>query len=257
MNGSQADSAISELVGLCRGFFGRRLISVVLYGSILFDDLAPGYGDLDFLAVVDGDLSDDDRRGLAELRRPLRGDASTVYERMLEGAFLPRHMLDPARPGKAFWWGTSRERPWEKNDLGWLVLKVIRECGRVVYGQDVRGEAPPPSPEQILEDIRCFCRSAREHGRGGDLHAVDWLLSAARLLLLLQEGRLSSKTEAAEWGRLHARGQWRELLPQASHLRLNPREADSPDARVWLAGLTPSIAEAVSELERELARRQT
>ena len=57
MNGSQADSAISELVGLCRGFFGRRLISVVLYGSILFDDLAPGYGDLDFLAVVDGDLA--------------------------------------------------------------------------------------------------------------------------------------------------------------------------------------------------------
>lgn len=32
-----------------------RFASVLLYGSILFDDLAPGYGDLDFLVVVEGE----------------------------------------------------------------------------------------------------------------------------------------------------------------------------------------------------------
>jgi hypothetical protein len=36
----------------------NRLVSVILYGSILFDDLAPGYGDLDFLAVLKGNLTE-------------------------------------------------------------------------------------------------------------------------------------------------------------------------------------------------------
>ncbi|MCL6614769.1 MAG: hypothetical protein K6U03_09190 [Firmicutes bacterium] len=28
-------------------FFRKELVSVLLYGSLVFDDLAPGYGDLD------------------------------------------------------------------------------------------------------------------------------------------------------------------------------------------------------------------
>ncbi len=249
-----AESAVSLLVGLVEDFFGRRLVSVVLYGSIVFDDLAPGYGDLDFLAVVDGDLSEDDQRGLTELRQPLRGPTSTTHQRMLEGAFLPRHMLDPAQPGSAFWWGTTGERLWEENRLGWLVLKVIRERGRVVHGQDIRPEIPPASRESVLEEIRSFCRSACEHSSNGGLHSIDWLLTAARLLLLLllKEARLSSKAEAADWGRDHALGAWRELLPMARDLRLNPPRAELLEIRQWLAGLAPSIVEAANELNRAL-----
>ena len=78
---------------------GRRLVSVVLYGSVVFDDLAPGYGDLDFLAVVDGDISNSMAKKLVELRRPLRDGTYGVLGRMVEGAFLPRKMLDPSCTG--------------------------------------------------------------------------------------------------------------------------------------------------------------
>jgi predicted nucleotidyltransferase len=37
---------------------GVNLISVILYGSVLYDDLSPGYGDLDFLEIISEDLSD-------------------------------------------------------------------------------------------------------------------------------------------------------------------------------------------------------
>ena len=37
---------------------GDDLVSLIIYGSLVFDDLAPGYGDLDFLAVVKDDIPD-------------------------------------------------------------------------------------------------------------------------------------------------------------------------------------------------------
>jgi predicted nucleotidyltransferase len=61
-----------------RDIFGERLVSVVLHGSIAFDDLAPGYGDLDFVAVVEDDLRGDDCAALVEARKPLRSGVHSV-----------------------------------------------------------------------------------------------------------------------------------------------------------------------------------
>lgn len=249
-----AENTINSFVDTLTGFFGSRLVSVVLYGSITFDDLAPGYGDLDFLAVVDDDLSDEDCRLLVDMRKPLRSAGSSVYAKMLEGAFLPRRMLDPNVKGKAFWWGTTTERPRETNQLGPLVLHVIREMGWVIWGQDIRPEIPAPTREEMVGEVREFAASLRQHGRGGDLHSIDWLLTSARLLLWLREDRLSSKTQAADWGCANAEGGWRMELPKAKALRLNPSSAGSPDVHAWLDGLNDAIQSAGDELERALAR---
>ncbi len=231
-------------------YLRTRLVSVVLHGSVAFDDLAPGYGDLDFVAVTTTDLDDETCRDLVELRKPLRSGKHGVLAQMLEGVFLPRKMLDPATVGKAFWWGTSGERAWDKNELGWFVLHVIRERGILVWGEDIRREIPVATREDLLAEVRIACRHANEHARAGDLHSVDWLLTVARLLLWVREGRLSSKSEAADWGYAHARGDWRRLLPRAKELRLNPSMAESAEVKQWLASLMPSIRQAWLELEQ-------
>jgi hypothetical protein len=187
----------------------ERLVSVVLYGSVVFDDLAPGYGDLDYLAVLDLDLSDEVCQQLVELRKPLKSGDCGLLAAMLEGAFLPRHMLDPKCTGRALWWGTSGERTWVSNELGWIALHVVRERGILIWGEDVRDEIPPVTRQQLVQQVRGFCRSLEAHGQAGGLHDVDWLLTAARELLLLREGRLSSKSEAADWGDEHVEGEWR------------------------------------------------
>jgi hypothetical protein len=233
-------------------FFADRLSSVVLHGSVIFDDLAPGYGDLDFLAVVRGDLDDATCEGLATLRKPLRSGHYGVLPTMLEGAFLPRGMLDPTVAGKAFWWGTSGERQWQRNELGWFVLHVIRQRGIVVWGEDVRRAIPETNRELLLADVRIFLKSVKEHGAGVTLHSVDWVLTVARMLLWLREGKLSSKSQAADWGAGNARGRWREFLPQAKEIRLHPALAGSPEGTRWLRGLTQAIRQAAEELEREL-----
>ena len=208
----QLNLTLELFLRVVEGYFQGRLVSVVLFGSIVFDDLAPGYGDLDFLAVTEEDLSESVCRQLAELRVPLRSGEYGVYASMIEGAFLPRHMIDPANSGEAAWWGTSGERQWQHNKLGWFSHQCIRDRGIVIWGEDLRHEVPVATREGLLRDVWGVSQSIRQHGRGGGRHSVDWLLSAARALLWLREGRLSSKSEAANWGYGHARGSWRNLL---------------------------------------------
>ena len=52
----EANLALELFLREIRAILAERIVSVVLYGAIVFDDLAPGYGDLDFLAVVEGDV---------------------------------------------------------------------------------------------------------------------------------------------------------------------------------------------------------
>ncbi len=252
---SEVNLTLRAFVRMVRDFFRERLVSVVLHGSIAFDDLAPGYGDLDFVAIVEGNLSESDCLQLVELRQPLRSGEYGVLGTMIEGAFLPRHMLDPANSGKAFWWGTTGERRWQRSELGWLVLQVIRERGILIWGEDIRREIPVPRHDALLDEVRMACQSIRQHAGGGGLHSVDWLLTVARLLLWLKEGRLSSKSEAADWGHHHAKGDWRKLLPRAKQIRLTPALADAADTKRWLDELTAPIREAWEELENELSKR--
>jgi len=248
----QMNLTLELFLRMISDLLGHKLVSVVLHGSIAFDDLAPGYGDLDFLVVVDDDIPAAVCQQLIELRGPLRCGDYGIRAEMLEGAFLPRQMLNPANSGRAFWWGTSGERPWESNQLGWFVLRVIRRRGIVIWGEDVRHHIPAASHEDLINEARRACESIREHAQGGALHSVDWLLTLSRLLLWLREGRLSSKSEAADWGYLHARGSWRELLPRAKQIRLSPALADSPALGEWLDTLARPIMGACEELKREL-----
>jgi hypothetical protein len=245
----QLNVVLSEFVRMIRGVLGQQLLGVVLHGGIAFDDLAPGYGDLDFVAVTADEVGDELCQQLADARRPLRKGSYGVLGGMVEGAFLPRKMLDPSIHGKAFWWGTSGERSWDRNNLGWFVCKLIRERGIVVWGEDIRGEVPEPRRDDLLNDILAACDEGLIHGKGGTLHSIDWLLTAARSLHWLKCGALSSKSEAADWAVQHAQGEWRELLPRAKELRLNPSLYEGEERRHWVATLTDPIRAAWLEVK--------
>ncbi|MFA6107797.1 MAG: hypothetical protein WDA75_03415 [Candidatus Latescibacterota bacterium] len=85
MHALELSRTLDHFAGLLQRFFGDRLLSVVLYGSVCFEDLAPGYGDLDFLAVITGNLSEVDTTGLVHLRRPFRAGEHGILGQMLEG----------------------------------------------------------------------------------------------------------------------------------------------------------------------------
>lgn len=252
LDDSEVNLALDLFLRMIRDELGESLLSVLLYGSVIFDDLAPGYGDLDFLAVVADGLGEPACRSLNELRRPLRSGHYGVHCQMIEGAFLPVDMLGPDGPGNGLWWGTSGERSWQKNQLGHFVLHTIRENGLVIWGEDVRSRIPQIRRGDILRQLLAGCEATRDHATLTSLQCLDFLFTPARELLWLKEGRLSSKSEAADWGYSNARGEWRRHLPRANFLRRNPVLANCRDVQEWIRGLGASILEASDELEDAL-----
>jgi hypothetical protein len=243
------NAALEALLGIVHDHFQSRLLSVMLQGSIAFDDLCPGYSDFDFVAVINDEVTEADADYLIEIRKPFRAGEHGLYGQILEGPFLPYRMLiDPGANGFALCWGTRGDRRWEQNKLGWMALSVLRERGLVIWGQDLRHEIPVPTEKEMLFELGLGVDSALQHGAGGSLHSADWLLTAARELLWLKERRLSSKSEAADWGCQNARGEWRLLLPQAKLLRQQPQLADNANVQAWLANLTNPIQQAWREI---------
>ena len=249
------EKAAELLCRTVRNLMQERVVSVILHGSAVLDDLALGYSDLDFLVVQAGELSEDECQALKHMRAPFLSGQHGPWAKALEGAFLPRPMLNPAVTGRAFWWGTSSERVWDSNKLGWFTLWVIREKGLVLWGEDTRQEIPIPPKDGLVAQVNEFCASARQHGRGGSIKSVDWLLTAARLLKWVREGVMSSKSDAADWAFHNAKGQWRELLPAAKDMRLHVELAETSGAKAWLDGLQGPITDACQELELALTAR--
>ena len=156
---SDARVAADILCDKLRALLGPRLISFLLHGSAVLGDLAAGYSDLDFLAVIGDELSEADCLGLREMRVPFCAGEHGLWGSALEGSFLPRAMLDPAVGGRAFWWGTSGERNWNRNDLGWFTLWVIREKGLLTWGENVRGLISPPPSDGLTAQAAEFCKA--------------------------------------------------------------------------------------------------
>ena len=153
------------------------------------------------------------------------------------------------------WWGTSGERKWTRNELGPVVLHTIRERGLAIWGEDILEDVPPIAREDMVRELADSVEPMRKHARpDGTAHSVEWLLNASRQLLWLREARLSSKSEAADWGFQNATGAWRIHLPRAKHIRRNPESAQCPDVRRWLESLEAPNLEAIAELESELVK---
>ncbi len=237
----------------CVDCFGDQLVSVVVYGSVMYDDLSPGYSDLDFLAVVNDDVSEAMYSRLSEMRKPLRSGHYGILATMIEGEFVPKKSLASPALGQSYYWGTSGDKPRPGSSVRGLVAEVIHDRAAIIYGENIIPEIPKPTREEILQDLNGSIPGIRDHGCGGGLHSVDYLLTIARFLIIIRENRLSSKSEAAEWGVVNAKGAWREYLPMAAEVRRNPEMALRPDVKKWLESLTGPIQQACDELDDELA----
>jgi hypothetical protein len=250
------DPALEAFLRSIRDVFGDSLVSVIVYGSLVSGDLSPGYGDLDFLAVVKEDIPEAMYTVMSDLRRPFKSGTMAIVGTMIEGEFIPRKSLHSPETGQSYYWGTSSDKPRLGSSVRGLVARCVHELGVVIYGEDIRPEIPFPARDKVIQDVRDSVASIREHGKGGRLHSVDWLLMIARFLILVREDRLSSKTEAAEWGAVNANGAWRRYLPEAKRIRMDPWTAESADVKGWLASLTEPIQQACDELEQALSEAQ-
>lgn len=90
------------------------------------------------------------------------------------------------------------------------------------------------------------------HGKGGRLHSIDWLLLTAKFICWLREGRILSKSQAADWGIANIDSSWAMHLKRAKELRKEPSRQNLNEYCEWLMGLDVVIQEACKYLELQL-----
>lgn len=112
-----------------------------------------------------------------------------------------------------------------------------------------------PCEEELIDEILEFSKVVKKHGRGGELHSIDWLLMISRYLYWLRENKTTSKTHAALWASENAYGQWKESLQVALQLRKMPKLAKNKEYMKWLTNLTETIGSACLELDEELTKK--
>lgn len=234
-----------------RDILNTKLLSIYLYGSALYNDLSPGYGDLDFLVLIGEDLNPNEIELLIKLRALYRSSSLILYTDMLEGAFLTVNILNGGK-GCGLWWGTRRESIWTENQLDLFTLYTIREQSILLYGEPQQNDLPSYSREELMIFLKEYAMCMREYGKGNSLYSVDWLLLASKFIAWWREGAILSKSQAADWGLLHLSGDWKENLMRCKQLRKDLTLLTQQDYSEWLSNLEPAIIEASYDLDRTL-----
>ncbi len=231
-----------------------ELAALYLFGSAVYDDLHPGYSDLDFFAVSARPLTAADFDASLALRKELK-ESGDLYLPMLEGEFVWRGALGNGFDHPVLFWGTTRELLKQRYGLAGFSLRGLLERGVLLAGTDVRGEIPPPDDALMLGEVVRMVGTLRRWAAvtNEDIHSADWLFLTCQSLFWLRTGQVAGKSAAARWALGTFTDPWCAALPAALALRQNPVLAAEPDRKAWLAALGPTVQAACDRLEREAA----
>jgi len=241
-----ATELAQEIADSCAELLGDRLVAVILHGSLVLGDYSPASSDVDFLAIVERPLTDDELAALAELVLARRGKAAGIDLRVVTRAVAG----EPAEsPAMELYIGVHHDHEPEllrriegERDLV-AELSMVRADGRSLVGPDptavvaaMPGEWVVTYGDEVIERWQQLTDDAE--------HATLMVLTACRIWRFAVDGVHCSKTEAARWALLQE-----PALP-AVEAALRRRTGDTN------VQIVPAdIAALLARVRGELARR--
>lgn len=220
------DDLLDELLSKIRGVFGRRLVGLYLFGSLVaggFDDAS----DVDLLAAVADDVDDAELEALRAMHDGIaRGRPQ--WEDRIEIAYLSVTALRTFRERSSRIAIISPGEPLHVLDAGrdWLMnWWQVLESDAPLFGPPPRELIAPISKAEFIEAVRVHMVDsggrwmAQLHGRKSQAYAI---LTISRGLYAHRFGEHVSKQEAAAWAQ-QALPEWADLIGDALAWR---READ-------------------------------
>ncbi len=210
-----------------RDVLGDNLCGVYLQGSFAVGG-ADEHSDVDFLAVTEAPVGDEQRPALDAVHRRLYALPSP-WARHLEGSYIDRGLLravDRSRTPLLFLDNGAQELVWDDHCNTAYIRWALREHGIVLAG-------PPPSvlvdpvPADVLRDEARsrlpewveWAFSSAEMSRWKQPYLV---LSLCRLRYTVATGTVVSKRVAAEWAIETLDPEWAPLIRQALDDRPDP-----------------------------------
>lgn len=228
--------------------------SIYLYGSVTTGDFRPGWSDIDLLVLTADPITADQADALLCLRQTLAGrDPDTPHYRLFEGGMLDLGSLLTGDATRVVYWGTTGERIKERHDFSAFDRASLLQNGQLLLGKDVRRHFEMPEYPEIATAVISHAVSIRQHGKGArSLYAYGWLLDIARCMYTLVNGRLTTKTTAAQWALDEHLCPCPAELSMALTVRRQPELIRDESVLAYAEGLTEAIQSFLNLLEKAL-----
>lgn len=236
------DLATGHFLALLRRNTGDLIQGLHLTGSIADGDFRPGRSDLDFVAVLSRQLTDDDAEALVVVHRSYRTDPTLPS---LDGVWLTADELR-AGPDAVADGPTSQQSDFvvvargNRNPVTWFSLPdavtLIGELDRDALWQDrdrlvswVRENADSYWRRLLSRASSISPSSLATLGRALPMWGV---LGISRLHYTQRTGLIASKSAAGEWALTAFDPRWRPIIEEAlAYRRGEPSKYRNPFAR--------------------------
>ena len=248
--------AIQKTADAITAAMDGRIRSIWLYGSVVLDDFRPGWSDIDFIALTDGRISEDQAQRLLTLRQSLMAEEpGNPYYRCFEGIIADADEYREQAYTRLVYWGTTGQRVTDRHERDAFAALSLAKYGRAVRGAQDLDLFPPPGRDEIIAAVRAHCGTIRQYARQTDerLYSCGWLLDIARCMYTLQTDDIIAKTRAGIWALERRLFPDEDQLRRAVEVRMDPlRFRDREDVRQWLRGLGPVVQRYADVLEAAL-----
>lgn len=235
-----------------------ELDSFWLYGSAVMDDFRLGWSDIDFIALANGEITEEAAQRLLMLRQELKEkEPKNPYYRLFEGVIVNIEEYKSGEYKRLVYWGTSGQRITDKCEIDPFARYELAKYGKCVFGNADRSLFTLPEYAELVSAVRRHYEGIREYARVTDerLYSCGWLLDISRCIYTLRTGEVIAKTHAGEWALesgIFADG---TPLEKTLEIRKNPLSyKDDERVKAWLASLGGTVQSFADALERELEK---
>lgn len=241
-------SLLSRLSDGATAIFGERFVGLYLVGSFALG-AGDEHSDVDFIAAVTDDPTDEDVRALEVLHTRLF-TLPPAWAQHLEGSYIPVDALraKAAEPRRFVFFDNGATTAFrDEHDDTHVLRWVLREHGIAVLGSDPRTLVDLVTAEQLreecspmLDSYAAWAPETSPVGRMSRWKQPYLVVTVCRILFTRSEGTVPSKPAALAWGRGHLPARFGPLFEQAS--------ADRPDPwrRIHEAAPDPLVDETLA-----------
>ena len=249
------DRITNEIVSVMDG----KVYGIWLYGSVAMDDFRPGWSDIDFVALTDGPISENQADRLLTLRQDLlEKEPGNPYYRSFEGVIADQEEYRNRSFSRLVYWGTSGQRI-----TGQYVPDPFSALELAKYGKSIYGNKPwilpEPEREELIRAVRNHYECIRKYAVQTDekLYSCGWLLDIARCIYTLRYNDVIAKTKAGIWALEQHLFQDEAPLRKTIEIRENPQSyKGNGELNEWLKGLGSAVQRYADVLEHELQSLQ-
>lgn len=256
------DGILHEFVDGLRSVLGPRLSGVYLQGSFGLGD-GDEHSDVDFVAAVEGELSDRDVESLQQLHGRIF-DCDVSWAQHLEGSYFPLETLRRVdRAGSELWYldNGARRMIRDRHCNTVVVRSALRSASIPLLGPPPTSLVDPVSETELRRDIdQTMCGWGREiladPARWSNRFYQGFIvLNYARTWCDLAAGSLGSKRRAAAWAKERVDRAFSDLIDRAWSTRPDPARSVATPADPHDFALTLEFLRMILDRCEELAVR--